>query len=283
MSHPLRRVLGELPPAHRTLNRGSSPHRRWREGTGEAVRRPSGRRVRGHARQRVLRDRGAARHVEPRAAVPRTVQDVVLARFARLAAPCRPCCSWSRSSRAGPNAGSSTNCSRRRWPTRRRRSRAGCCLAEGARLSATDTNSGGSPSSSSLSAPLALDLHQRVLAALANPARGTPPARAGPPRGVAAHDARERSRARACRPRARRRPEPPTGRPCAQWRSRIALGAGRQDAAERWTGWRTSPAIAHSRLERRKPRRMEGAQFLPAPRGDIGQGRPLHAPSRPGR
>ena len=86
MSHPLRRVLGELPPAHRSL---IEVPRLTPDGVKALAGRLGGRAdgvfeaTQGNAffATEVLRDTSV-----PRATVPRTVQDVVLARFARLPA-----------------------------------------------------------------------------------------------------------------------------------------------------------------------------------------------------
>jgi hypothetical protein len=85
VSHPLRRVLGELPPAQRTL---VEVPRLTADGVKALAQRFGGKAdgvyeaTRGNAFfvTEVLRDTSV-----PRAAVPRSVQDVVLARFARLA------------------------------------------------------------------------------------------------------------------------------------------------------------------------------------------------------
>jgi len=85
-THPLRRVLGELPPSARTLIQVP----RLTPAAVETLARRAGRRADGwHAATRgnaffvteVLRDAS-----DPRPAVPASVQDVVLARFARLPA-----------------------------------------------------------------------------------------------------------------------------------------------------------------------------------------------------
>ncbi len=86
MSHPLRRVLGDLPPAHRSL---IEVPRLTPDGVKTLASRLGCRAdgvfeaTQGNAffATEVLRDTS-----NPRAAVPRTVQDVVLARFARLPA-----------------------------------------------------------------------------------------------------------------------------------------------------------------------------------------------------
>lgn len=166
-SHPLRRVLGELPLSHRSL---IEVPRLTREGVGALALRYGGRTegvyeaTRGNAffATEVLRDTSV-----PRAAVPRTVQDVVLARFARLAAPVRSLLQlvaivpgrterWLVDALLAPSVADLEAALS-----------SGLLLADGTNLKYRH-ELGRVAVETSLSPPLAQDLHRRVLAALEN-------------------------------------------------------------------------------------------------------------------
>lgn len=176
LAHPLRRVLGELPSAHRTL---VEVPRLTRAGV-ELLAQRAGRRAEG-----VLEaTRGNAFFVTevlgdtsvPRAAVPRTVQDLVLARFARLPTPVQALLQWVA---VVPGRAE-------RWlidlvlaPSVADLEAAlasGLLVAESAALSYRH-ELGRVAVETSLSAPLAQDLQRRVLAALSAAGRATAPAR----------------------------------------------------------------------------------------------------------
>ena len=229
LSHPLRRVLGELPPSHRTL---IEVPRLTPTGVLSLAARLGGRAdglyeaTRGNAFfvTEVLRDASS-----PRAAVPRTVRDVVLARFARLAAPVQSLLQlvaivpgrierWLVDELLAPSLADVEAALA-----------SGLLLAESTSLSYRH-ELGRVAVESSLSAPLALDLHRRVLAALEKPARTTPPAR------LVHHAAAADDRAAITRhaPAAAREA---TTRAAyreagAQWRIALRLGTAK-DAAER--------------------------------------------------
>lgn len=176
VSHPLRRVLGELPPAQRTL---VEVPRLTADGVTALAQRFGGKAdgvyeaTRGNAFfvTEVLRDTTV-----PRVAVPRSVQDVVLARFARLPAPVQALLQvvsivpgrierWLVDALLAPSVADVEAALA-----------SGLLLAEGAFLSYRH-ELGRVAIESALSAPLALDLHRRVLAALAEPAHEIAPAR----------------------------------------------------------------------------------------------------------
>ncbi len=228
MSHPLRRVLGELPPAHRSL---IEVPRLTPEGVKALAGRLGGRAdgvfeaTQGNAffATEVLRDTSV-----PRAAVPRTVQDVVLARFARLPASVQALLQlvavvpgrierWLVDELQAPPLHDLE-----------------AALASGLLVANATTLSyrhelGRVAVEASLSPPAAQDLHRRVLAALAGPGRDTPAARLVH-HAVAAHDrdAISRYAPQAAREATARAAYREAG---AQWR--IALKQGRpRDEAE---------------------------------------------------
>lgn len=174
-SHPLRHVLGELPLSHRLL---IEVPRLTREGVGALALRYGGRAegvyeaTRGNAffATEILRDTSV-----PRSAVPRTVQDVVLARFARLPTPVQSLLQlvaimpgraerWLVDALQAPSVADLEAALA-----------SGLLLADATSLSYRH-ELGRVAVETSLSAPLVQDLHRRVLAAMeAEPA--TPPAR----------------------------------------------------------------------------------------------------------
>jgi len=226
LSHPLRRVLGELPPSHRTV---IEVPRLTANGVRSLAARSGARAdgvyeaTRGNAFfvTEVLRDTSV-----PRAAVPRTVQDVVLARFARLASPVQTLLQlvsivpgrierWLVDELLAPSLADVEAALA-----------SGLLLAEASSLSYRH-ELGRVAVESSLSAPLAVDLHRRVLAALASRARDTPPARlvhhavAADDREAITHHAPA-----AAREAARRAAYREAG---AQWRIALRLGAPKDD------------------------------------------------------
>lgn len=229
LSHPLRRVLGELPPANRTL---IEVPRLTADGVKALAKQFGGRAdgvyeaTRGNAFfvTEVLRDTAV-----PRAAVPRSVQDVVLARFARLPAPVQALLRlvsivpgrierWLVDALLAPSVGDLDAALAN-----------GLLLAEGSFLSFRH-ELGRVAVESSLSPPLALDLHRRVFAALSAPERQTPPARLVH-HAVAAddRDAITRYAPIAAREATMRAAYREAG---AQWRTALKLGTPK-DAAER--------------------------------------------------
>jgi DNA-binding CsgD family transcriptional regulator len=229
LSHPLRRVLGELPPAQRTL---IEVPRLSPAGVAALAQRYGGRAdgvyeaTRGNAffATEVLRDTTV-----PRAAVPRSVRDVVLARFARLPAPVQALLQVvavvpGRTERwlvdallAPPLADVEAALA------------SGLLVAEEAHLGYRH-ELGRVAIERSLSAPLALDLHRRVLAALAEPGRDAAPARLVH-HAVASNDraAITRHAPAAAREATARAAYREAG---AQWRIALRLGAA-ADTAER--------------------------------------------------
>ncbi|HQR77533.1 MAG TPA: AAA family ATPase, partial [Burkholderiaceae bacterium] len=176
VSHPLRRVLGELTPAHRLL---IDVPRLTPEGVKALAERLGGRAdgvfeaTRGNAffATELLRDTRV-----PRAAVPRSVQDVVLARFARLAVPVQALLQlasivpgrierWLVDALLAPAAADVEAALD-----------SGLLVSDGPTL-AYRHELGRVAVERSLSPARAHDLHRRVLAALAEPGRDTAPAR----------------------------------------------------------------------------------------------------------
>jgi DNA-binding CsgD family transcriptional regulator len=186
MSHPLRRVLGDLPPAHRSL---IEVPRLTPDGVKALASRLGGRAegvfeaTQGNAffATEVLRDTST-----PRAAVPRTVQDVVLARFARLPASVQALLQLVA---VVPGRVERWLVDQLQTPSLNDLEAA---LASGLLLADATTLSyrhelGRVAVEASLSPPAAQDLHRRVLAALAAPGRATAAARLVH-HAVAAHD-----------------------------------------------------------------------------------------------
>jgi DNA-binding CsgD family transcriptional regulator len=227
LSHPLRRVLGELPPTRRTL---LEVPRLTPAGVQVLAQRLGGRAdgvheaTRGNAffATELLRDTG-----QPRARVPRSVQDVVLARFARLPAPVQALLQgvavvpgraerWLVDALLAPSLADVEAALD-----------SGLLVSDGPTLGyrhelarvAVD---------SSMSAPLSQDWHRRVLAALTAPGHEAPAARRVH-HAAAAHDAAAISR---YAPQAAREA---TARgafreAAAQWRMTLKQGRPRDDA-----------------------------------------------------
>lgn len=227
LSHPLRRVLGELPPAHRTLVdvprltpagvKALAARLGTRaDGVHEATR--------GNAffATELLRDTRV-----PRAAVPRSVQDVVLARFAWLAGPVQALLQlvsivpgrierWLVDALLAPAAADVEDALD-----------SGLLVSDGPTL-AYRHELGRVAVEHSLSPALAHDLHRRVLAALAAPGRDTAPARLVH-HAVAAQDVAAISEHA---PRAAREAQARTAirEAYAQWRIAVERGRPRDDA-----------------------------------------------------
>ena len=171
-AHPLRRVLGELP--HDAVTRITLP-RLTPEGVELLARRAERQALGVHAVTRGNPFFVTEMLREPGIAVPRTVQDLVLARFARLPAAAQDLARlvatvpgrterWLVDALAAPTVADLEACLD-----------CGLLVAEGATL-AFRHELGRVAIESSLSAPVAEALHARVLAALA--ARPAPPRRA---------------------------------------------------------------------------------------------------------
>ncbi len=266
LSHPLRRVLGELPPAYRTL---VEVPRLTPTGV-QALATRLGTRADGvHEATRgnaffateLLRDTRV-----PRAVVPRTVQDVVLARFARLAGPVQALLQlvsivpgrierWLVDALLAP-AASDVEAALD----------SGLLVSDGPTL-AYRHELGRVAVEHSLSPALAHDLHRRVLAALAEPGRDTAPARLVH-HAVAAQDVAAISEHA---PRAAREAQARNAIRAAHSQWRIAVEQGRpRDDAERMDWLRAYGNAAnlagHHEVSLGA---MQQTQALAAARGDI--------------
>ncbi len=226
-AHPLRRVLGDLPPQARIR---LDLLRLTPAGVGELARRVGGRAdgvheaTRGNAffATEMLRDTSV-----PRLAVPRSVQDVVLARYARLPAQVQALLQtvavvpgraerWLVDALLAPSAHDVDAALA-----------SGLLVAEGATLGYRH-ELGRRAVETSLSTPAAQGLHRRVLAALAEPNRETAPARLVH-HAVAAdeHDGVTRHAPRAAVEATQRGAYREAGR---QWRLALQLGRPQDDA-----------------------------------------------------
>lgn len=268
MSHPLRRVLGELPPAHRTL---IEVPRLTPDGVRVLASRLGGRAdgvfeaTQGNAffATEVLRDTS-----NPRAVVPRTVKDVVLARFARLPASVQALLQlvavvpgrverWLVDELLAPSLSDLEAAI------------ASGLLAADATMLSYRHELGRVAVEASLSAPVAQELHRRLLAALAAPGRATAAARLVH-HAVAAHDrdAISRYAPQAAREATARAAYREAG---AQWR--IALKQGRpRDEAEHidWLDAFATIAGLNSWIDE-SLQALEELEALAAAAGDVGR------------
>ena len=265
-SHPLRRVIGELPPDALTR----VPLARLSPGGVQQLALQMGRRADGvHALTRgnaffateLLRDTA-----EPRGPVPATVQDVVLARFARLPARVQ---ALLRAVAVMPGRAERWLVDKLVAPTLDEAEAAlasGLLLAEGDHL-AYRHELGRVAVEAALPTPAAQDLHRRVLAALEEPGRETAPARCVH-HAVLAHDRDAISRhAPQAAQQASQRGS--AREAAALWRTALEHGQPRDEAEH--MAWLDSFELAGAPLGLNEPRlvALRQLQALALRRGDI--------------
>lgn len=265
-SHPLRRVIGELPPD--VLTR--VPLARLTPAGVLQLARQMGRSADGvHALTRgnaffateLLRDTA-----EPRGPVPATVQDVVLARFARLPARVQ---ALLRAVAVMPGRAERWLVDRLVAPTLDETEAAlasGLLLAEGDHLTYRH-ELGRVAVEAALPTPAAQDLHRRLLAALEEPGRETAPARCVH-HAVLAHDSAAISRhAPLAAQQASQRGS--AREAAALWRTALEHGQPRDDAEH--MAWLDSFALAGAQLGLSEPTlvALRQLQELALRRGDV--------------